>query len=109
MEESQIKGNFLKKGRLFSIKRFFDHGGRRSIAEIAQYSIMISTKESPFYKEIPLNLIFLHFDQKLNSPSILNEKSLLINFHQKNETAFIFTKEIPFKNESDQKKGSPKN
>ena len=44
------------------------HGGRRSVAGMAQHSIPISTKESPFYKEIPFNFIYLHFHRKWTRP-----------------------------------------
>ena len=46
----------------FTGHEYHKHGGRRSIAGI---------KES--LKEIPLNLNFLNFEQKMKSPPILQE------------------------------------
>ena len=49
-------------------QKTIEDGGRRSIAGMAQHSLMISIKERPFYKKISFNFILLHFNQKLNSP-----------------------------------------
>ena len=68
---------------------FHKDGGRRSIAGIAQHSTPISIKESPFSKIFPLIWVSSIFS--------------------KNWTHLQFYKRNPFKNESDQKKGSPKN
>ena len=64
---------------------FHKHGGRRSIAGMAQHSITISIKKAPFQR----NSLNIDFSQ----------------FSPKNGTAFIFTKEIPLKmNRTNKKK-----
>ena len=71
-------------GVVLSYLAIDEHGGRRSIAGIAQhYTLKYSTCKTsaganqgmPILKEIPFNLTFLHFQQKFNSASILQKKS----------------------------------